>query len=390
MGTMIERPTFYEGQMLGGADLNAGVDHARGQLARHERYLHLWGIAEGLELVGEPRKTSAGDDYKEVTVKAGLAIDASGREIVVAADTRLPSEDFESSNVSVGQTAGADVWYPVFLMGRDAAEPPAVLAIGQCGVAEPARLQEEFVLEFGRPGDESSVETVPGVDEGPGPGSGRSARVLLGFVSWLGKAPKFLDTRPDNAAGVGRRYAGVRADVVAARGGRLALRTTLQPQKGKPGIALTEDGGGLLAFGPLRATGDIDDPVFKVNAKGDLEIKGKFTGAVTPGSVQVQSGVVMDGLIVPLPAGITQEMIDEGRAIAHVHVTPRFPAPAPVGTDATWIACPAECFVDADRRARCIHRWIELKAPAAVNTQFNTLEAAGSCEYLVLVSVPAA
>ena len=48
MAAIIERPTFYEGQILAGADLNAAVDHARGQLARHERYLHLWGVAEGL------------------------------------------------------------------------------------------------------------------------------------------------------------------------------------------------------------------------------------------------------------------------------------------------------------------------------------------------------
>jgi hypothetical protein len=389
MGNMIERPTYYEGQMLGGGDLNAAVDHARGQMARHERYLHLWGIAEGLELVGEARKTSTGVDYKEVTVKAGIAIDASGREIVVAQDTRLASEDFESSNVSVGQAAGEAPWYPVFLTGLDAVAPPAVLAIGQCGIGQPSRLREEFRLEFGRPGDENAQPDATAVGDGPGPAAGRPARVLLGFVSWLMTPPKFKDTSATNDEALGRRYAGVRADVVAARGGRLALRTTPEVQKSKPGLAISEDGGGLLAFGPMTTTGEIG-PVFSVNAKGDLKIAGKFTGAVTPGTVQVESGIVMDGLLVPLPPGITQEMLDDGKAIAHVQVTARHPALVPTGVVAAdWIACPVECRVDADRRVRCIHRWIELKVPGATGTAFKTLEAPGACDYVVLVNVPA-
>ena len=48
--SVIERPFFFEGQILGAADLQAAVDHAAGQMARHERYLHLWGIATGLTL----------------------------------------------------------------------------------------------------------------------------------------------------------------------------------------------------------------------------------------------------------------------------------------------------------------------------------------------------
>ena len=86
MASIIERPSFYEGQILAGADLNAALDHARGQAARHERYLHLWGIAEGMNLKAEDKKTAAGVAYKEITVTAGMAVDASGREIVVPAD----------------------------------------------------------------------------------------------------------------------------------------------------------------------------------------------------------------------------------------------------------------------------------------------------------------
>ena len=44
----IERPVYYEGQYLGAADLQVGLDYLRGQEARHLRTAHTWGILEGL------------------------------------------------------------------------------------------------------------------------------------------------------------------------------------------------------------------------------------------------------------------------------------------------------------------------------------------------------
>ena len=105
--------------ILAGGDLNAAVDHARGQAARHERYLHIWGIAEGLELKGVDKKTATGVAYKEITVTAGIAMDASGREVLLPTDARLPDEAFEQSNVWVGQPADGTAWYPAYVMGRD-------------------------------------------------------------------------------------------------------------------------------------------------------------------------------------------------------------------------------------------------------------------------------
>ena len=382
MGNLIDRPSFYEGQILGGDDLNAGIDHARGQLARHERYLHLWGIAEGLELQGEDKKTSAGEKYQEITLKAGVALDSSGREIVVPQDARLPSEQFDQSNRSVGQTPGAEVWYPVFLTGRDTVAPAAALAVGQCGNAEADRWQETFQFDFGRPGDETGTDDAPAIAEGPGSGLSSPRHVLLGFVKWDTTLAKFVEVKPKHE-GIGRRYAGVRADVVAARGGGLAVRTRTAAEKGKPGLALSEDGDGLLAFGPLTSSGAVE-PVFSVNAKGDLTIAGKFTGAVTPGSMQLQSGMAMDGVILPLPPGITQEMVDDGKALVHVQVSPHVPGSPPPDTTATWGAFPLECRIDADRRVRCMLRWYELAAPNDI------WDLPASCDYTVIVSVPAA
>lgn len=378
MATTIERPSFYEGQILAGADLNAAVDHARGQLARHERHLHLWGIAEGLELVSVD-KTAGGVPYKDITVSAGAALDSSGRELVLDADTRLPPEAFDQMNLSAAQLPGDVVWYPVFLKGRDTVPPAPALSLARCGSTEPSRVREEAQFDFGRPGDASMAQEKVGIAAGPDSGSATPRRVLLGFVRWDPAIQRFNDVAPARD-GVGRRYAGVRADTVAARGGALALRTRTEVQKGMPGLALTEEGNGLLAWGPLKADGGVE-PVLSVNAKGDLTIKGKFTGAVTPGSVQVQSGTFTDGMLLPLPPGITPEMLDEGQAIAHVHLTMHAPPGAAPSGDPDWIAVPQECFLDTGRRLRCTVRWLR--------TAGTPVDLPGQCDYMVLVSVAA-
>lgn len=381
MANMIERPAFYEGQVLAGADLNAAVDHARGQAARHERYLHIWGVAEGLDLKGEDQKTAAGKPYQEISVGAGMAVDASGREIVLVAATLLPDQAFDQSNVWSAQQFGEEVWYPVFISGRDAVPGASAMAVGRCASSEPSRWREEIQFEFGRPGDENGAdEAGAAVGAGPDTGLADPRRVLLGFVTWDTGISKFTKCA-SSFEEVGRRYAGVRADTVAARGGSLAIRTRSAVAKGKPGLELSERANGLFAFGPLTAAGAVE-PVFSVNAKGDLTIAGKFTGAVTPGSVQVQSGVAMDGMLVPLPPGVAQDMLDEGKATVHVHVTARVPSSLPPDSTSAWAACPLECTVDATRRVRCTVRWI---AGAAA-----PIDLPGACDYLVVVSVAAA
>src|SRR6202030_3586148 len=90
MATPVTHPTFYEGEILPAADLVACVSYARGQLARHERYLHTWGIASGLAL------SAATVTGGSPVLKAGIAIDGTGREVVVPADVTLDPADFES------------------------------------------------------------------------------------------------------------------------------------------------------------------------------------------------------------------------------------------------------------------------------------------------------
>src|SRR5690349_18012956 len=120
MSNNIERPIFYEGQVLGAADLEAAVEHGRGQQARHNRGLHTWGIARGLELddggKAKEKKAADGSPYREITLKAGMAIDITGREIVVVEDERLIEDDFFQQGVASGnkEDPSGDNWYPVF------------------------------------------------------------------------------------------------------------------------------------------------------------------------------------------------------------------------------------------------------------------------------------
>jgi hypothetical protein len=115
MADPITRPVFYEGQILAAADLQAGIDHAAGQQARHERYLHSWGIASGLALAKTDATAVGGKRYVQVTVRAGVAIDGTGREIVVPNDTPLSEADFFQSNVHIGfASAVPPAMFPVF------------------------------------------------------------------------------------------------------------------------------------------------------------------------------------------------------------------------------------------------------------------------------------
>jgi hypothetical protein len=378
VSSAIERPVFFENQILGAADLTATVDLGRGQQARHNRYLHLWGIAAGLELKSE-KDEDKGDPYIKITLSPGVAIDGTGREIIVPKAESVSEATFSQLGVSSGSDETA--LFPVFLVGRDqkATQPP--LLMGACTSEAATRIEEKYDITFGRPNDDRKLDEQDGVEFPDGPNNG-GWKVLLGFVSWNKEKNGFVDLKPVNGLR-GRRYAGVQADEVAARGGSLQLRTQTKPQDKKPAIVLDETDDGRLRFGSLNAEGKLN-AVFTVNAKGDLEVTGKIKSAIAPGTTHVQSGMVMDGLLVPLPPGINPADIDSGKLTMHVHVTPRMSqdlAPSPEA--AGWAVLPVECFVDSNRRVHCRVHWLPLGSSGTEQTL------SAFCDYLVMVTVPA-
>ena len=364
-----ERPAFFEGQILAAADLTSAVDYSRAEAARHDRYLHDWGIADGLELTSVAKTDPAGK-YVEVTLQPGMAIDGTGREIVVPAAVRLSETDFFNAN---GASPQAGAPYPVLLHGRDTDAPAPPVTTGACGPASPpTRTQEAYEISFGGLGAELLLDEQPAPDvtAGPGPLAGRPWEILVGFVQWDVSNKRF--TAADYA---GRRYAGVKADSVAARGGTLALRAQPSPVPGQPALLVGGDPPALV-FG-LYQGGNTVDPRLTVSAQGDVTAAGTIKGALAQGEIRVQSGTVTDGLIIPLPPGITEDQVDRGAVILHLHLTPH----TPQSVSGTWYV-PVECSLDANRKLTC-----QVMIGSGVTIPPNLVQKPGAADYLLVATV---
>ena len=365
------RPEFREGQVLAAADLAATVSYARATAARHARLSHDWGIADGLTMTTENRTDPATNArYVEVSVQAGLAIDGTGREIVVPAPVVLSEADFEAVNGADRPTTEP---YPVFLTAADRAQP-ATGPTSCAGSAGPTRVEESFQILFRRLGDERLVadQQPPAVNAAPAAPPVQWL-VLLGFVQWTDG--HFTAVFP-KARGIGRRYVGVRADTVSARSGELSLRTQPAVGEGKPALVLSGSAAPTLIYGLYKGTGDVD-PLMTVESNGNLTIAGSFSGQISAGSVLATSGSATDGMVLPLPSGVTPEEVADGRVSLHVYVTPRIP-PSDKG-----LTVPAEATVDDKRRVRCRLRFYDPAAGTSVS------EKSGSVDFLVLATVAA-
>jgi hypothetical protein len=382
MSTAIARPVFTENQILSAADVNAIVSHARGSRARHDRYLHSWGIAYGLELVGTPRTDTSGT-YVEVNVSPGLNIDGAGREIVVTESVRLSEDAFDQLNITDSANDPTRHFYPVFIVGRDEQGGAAARRTSVCLENPSTRISESFSITFGSLGSAADLDKQVVPDPDAPVGGGQAPwRILLGFVSWNGT--RFVSVRTEDG-GITRRYVGVRAGEVIGLGDSLVLRSAARTVSDKAALVVDNTDGGQMRFGLHDSLGNVV-PVFTVNSKGDVIAEGKILGAIA-GGVQVESGIITDGLEVPLPAGITQAQVDSGEATLQIQTHPRFQQPASLPTLAAdtdhWMMQPLDCRVDG-RRVVCLVRWESTSgAPAA-------LVLPGVCDYVVMGFVKAA
>jgi hypothetical protein len=73
----LERVLFFNGQRLTAEDLTAAQNVNREMRWLHNRSLHQWGVGAGMAVIGEK-------GAREVVVAPGYALDALGREIVLA------------------------------------------------------------------------------------------------------------------------------------------------------------------------------------------------------------------------------------------------------------------------------------------------------------------
>lgn len=78
----LRRNRYFDGKMLSAEDFEREQEYNLDRHRRNNRFLHGWGIVDGLGISIEQGKT--------VVVSPGLAIDCAGNEIVVEAEERLP------------------------------------------------------------------------------------------------------------------------------------------------------------------------------------------------------------------------------------------------------------------------------------------------------------
>src|SRR5262245_38687371 len=328
-------------------------------MARHERYLHTPGIATGLELSVD---NSTG--VVQVRLSPGMAVDATGRAIVVDREETLAAEDLDSQGVLIPSDTDPSIkqqdrpWHPVFLNGRDEARTPPSLSRGCGSTTQPNQTNEAYTISYGFPGDDAGV--LPPVEVSDGPDADSVVRVLIGYVQWDG-ATSFGDAKAMPKKGLSTPYAGARADEVVARSGTLAIRADLGPTRDKrPALILDGDNGGEMRFGLQDDKGKIVK-VFSVDAAGNLFLSGAITGPIGKNSMWAESGTVSDGMLIPLPAGVPQDQVDAGQIVLHITVSPRRTAdlrPPGVSTG-VYIKEAFECRVEG-RRAFVRDRWFEV------------------------------
>ena len=389
MADQPQRPGFKDGQPLAAADLDLVVNHARNRADRHERTLHTLGIALGLQLNTTDLPMSANGRTvitKTVTIAAGLALDGYGRQILIANDEPLRPEQFEDDvggpiEIDHGIDGGTTTYpYPVLLTADDRDGPTPAFATGACGTsAGSTRTIEDYQVMIGRRGDHLTLGAQtplgPGdaVDDGTPP-----FRVLLGFVRFHTGLRRFVE-RSYELDNVRPRRAGVRAGEVVTGGDRLLLRVGEREAPGQPALELAATSGGRLMFGPTLPDGTVND-MFSVSAEGNVVVRGTLDAHQTTGALRMRSGVVTDGLPLPLPAGVSEDDVSKGNVVLHAWVTPRFPD----GGAASFSV--SRCDVDRRRVVHC--RLVRLSSNLNGTSVRMQIEQVAACNFfLVAIAV---
>lgn len=106
MTPQIARVRYYDGEYLGAGDFTAEQTYHLTMRRNLNRYLHLYGIVEGLNLTTDPE---AG--INSYALSAGLGIDAGGREIFLASPLPLTEALFAANRITTPGTYQVWVQY---------------------------------------------------------------------------------------------------------------------------------------------------------------------------------------------------------------------------------------------------------------------------------------
>lgn len=372
------RPAFSEGQILGANDLNAHVTYDRLGAVMHERTEHLWGVAAGLELAAIQKVTASGERYVDVQLMPGRAVDRLGRVIVLTEAREIEPSLFTDQIA----TPSAGELYPVYIQAIDRPRSAGTRP-GACATAQPALIEEGLQISFDRPGSEIAIldqEAAP-VADGLGAPS-LFDKVLVGWVRWIPAPTSRFAGVETSADGRGIRHVGVVASEVVAPGGRLGLRTRAGGARFALTLAENSSGGCELRFGKQDGNNPVSS-AFSVDEAGNV----RYSGTLSPlpaAQVLAESGVASDGVRLPLPAGVSEEQVGQGRVRIHALVSPLPALPREIvfETGAKALALPlvVRCLVDEGRRVRCQIRW------HALGDLKTYVELPGACSYVLVAS----
>jgi hypothetical protein len=168
MPDTVKRLNYYDHQFLRVPDFTDEQNYNLSMRRLHNSALHTWGIVQGLGVVA-----LSGGTGTAVNVSAGFALDSAGREMVLAADTKL-----ELGGVAAGTTLYITIAYD-----EQPSDPPS-----EGGGSERTRITEAPKLSFSgtAPADASVtliLARVPRVGNGLGTVDGsdrKQAGVVLG------------------------------------------------------------------------------------------------------------------------------------------------------------------------------------------------------------------
>jgi hypothetical protein len=197
---------------------------------------------------------------------------------------------------------------------------------------------------------------------------------------------QFTNAQANNDAGVTRRLVGVQAARVEALDGTVTLQTSNNVAT-RLLVVVQEAAGnvpGSMTFGPDDGNGGISTPLLQVNDQGDLSVSGKFQSgsSLAPGTVSVQSGLATDGVVLPLPTGVTEDEVTAGTILLHIQVVPVITnISLSTASPTNFAAVPQSCYVDAQRRVHCVIRTLSFNG-----TLISATDTPGTCRYTLIAA----
>jgi hypothetical protein len=135
----IDRLLYYDGEFLRAFDFQDEQSYHMEMRRRLNRYLHLPGIVQGLQLIDDVQAM-----VHSVSIQPGLAVDAFGREIYAFEAYTLGDQDIQNNRIPAG-LANYDVW----LRYNKTPQTPPSSGYGNCNQANQlTRWAEGFTVQL--------------------------------------------------------------------------------------------------------------------------------------------------------------------------------------------------------------------------------------------------